>query len=166
MQVFKWCNSFYDKEKAEKALERINEKQKNTGDGGSKPIPKLYKHDRDYYIDHIIKNEKKKLDIYNFRETTIEETKEKIKEYVDKKEKIINDRMNGKYDNDGGHDYKTYGSLPRCDKITIVADSEHLGEKMPFCNQPEPDQKYKEITGYKGKKMKVENFERLNYPKV
>jgi hypothetical protein len=29
--------------------------------------------------------------------------------------------------------FKTKSSLPRCDRITVVADSEHMGEKVPFC---------------------------------
>jgi hypothetical protein len=74
--------------------------------------------------------------------------------------------LKGIYSNDEGHNYKTYGSLPRCDRVTVVADSEHCGEKIPFCNQPEPEPKTIEILDHKGIKRKVENFARFNYPKV
>lgn len=48
--------------------------------------------------------------------------------------------------------FKTKGSLPKCERITVVADSEHMGEKVPFCadakrkdGEPEPDKKSKKF---------------------
>lgn len=74
--------------------------------------------------------------------------------------------MKGIYKSDEGHNYEKFGSLPTCDRVTIVADAEHCGEKVPFCFQPVPDPKTVEILDVKGRKKKVENFERFNYPKV
>jgi hypothetical protein len=166
--VYKLANSYYDKEKAEATLEKINEKNQAMGNGeGNKPIPKLYKHDRDSYIDHIIKNEKKKYDVYNFREDAIEETKDKVKEFNAKQDQVRTDRLNGKYKNDDKWKYnKLVGSLPKCDRVTVVADSEHVGEKLPFCAINPEEPKYLEVLNAKGRKKKVENFERFNYPKV
>jgi len=68
--------------------------------------------------------EKKKYIQYPDREDKINEIKEKIeKERKEKKSEIqrIIER------------FKTKGSLPKCDRITVVADSEHMGEKVPFC---------------------------------
>jgi hypothetical protein len=127
----------------------------------------MYKHDRDFYIDHIIKEEKKKNDFYNFREDAITETKDKINEYNAQQDKIRKDRLNGKYQSDNRWKYnKLVGSLPKCDRVTVVADSEHVGEKVPFCNINPDVPKYLEVLDVKGRKRKVENYERFNYPKV
>jgi len=42
--------------------------------------------------------------------------------------------------------FKVKGSLPKCERITVVADSEHMGEKVPFCadakkKEGEPDER-------------------------
>jgi hypothetical protein len=82
--------------------------------------------DRKTSIDYIIHNEKKKSMPYPDKEDKINEMREKLtKDYKEKKsdvEKII-------------EKYKTKGSLPKCERITVVADSEHIGEKIPFCTE-------------------------------
>lgn len=63
---------------------------------------------------------------YPDKEEKINEMREKIeKENKEKKsnvEKIV-EKFKGK------------GSLPKCQRITVVADSEHMGEKIPFCSE-------------------------------
>lgn len=82
--------------------------------------------DRKTNIDWIIHNEKKKYLQYADREDKINELREKLeKERKEKKSKI------GKI----METYKVKGSLPKCERITIVADSEHMGEKLPFCSE-------------------------------
>lgn len=98
--------------------------------------------DRKTNIDLIIKNEKKKTIPYPDKEDKINEMREKLdKEYKEKKthiEKIV-------------EKYKSKGGLPKCERITVVADSEHMGEKLPFCTEGkkkegEPEQKSKKVT--------------------
>jgi hypothetical protein len=100
--------------------------------------------DRKTNIELIIHNEKKKSIPYPDREDKINELREKLdKENKEKKsdvEKIL-EKFKGK------------GSIPKCERITIVADSEHMGEKIPFCTEgkkkdgePEPEQKPKKFS--------------------
>ena len=164
-QIFKLANSYYDKEKAEKVMEKLSNKEKSDDNKGN-TIPKLYKHDRYSYFDDLIKVEKKKFDYYNFREEIIKDASEKKKAYEDKKDKIESDKLKGIINTEGGHDYKKFGSLPKSDRITILEDIVHSAELIPFCKQIETIPKMIEITDDKGKKKQVENFERLDYPKV
>jgi hypothetical protein len=166
--VYKWANSYYDKEKAEAVLEKINEKNSSLEpNGNNKPIPKIYKHDREFYTDQLIKNEKKNYDVYNFREDAITETRDKMNEFNAVQDKIRSDRLNGKFKADPKWKYnKIVGSLPKCDRVTVVADAEHVGEKLPFCPINPDIPKTIDTVDAKGRKKKVENFERFNYPKV
>lgn len=83
--------------------------------------------DRKTNIDWIIHNEKKKYIQYSDREDKINEIKEKIE----------NQRKTAKNDIENIlENYKSKGSLPKCDRITVVADCEYMGEKIPFCSEP------------------------------
>ena len=124
-EVIKWSNSYYDKEKAEKILEEKGKSMKIKEKGTDKNATKMYKHDRDYYIDHIIRDEKKKQIYYPEKEDMVNEIAEKVKK--EQSEKVSStEKMKMKY--------KTFGSMPKCDRITIVSDAEYMGENMPFCN--------------------------------
>ena len=80
--------------------------------------------DRKTNIDLIIHNEKKKTIPYPSKEDKINEMRDQLKkEYIEKKsdvEKLIDK-------------FKSRGSLPKSQRITVVSDSEHMGEKIPFC---------------------------------
>jgi hypothetical protein len=127
----------------------------------------MYRHDREFYTDQLIKNEKKKYEVYDFRQDAIDSTKEKMDEFNKLQDKIRTDRLNGKFKADIKWKYnKIVGSLPKCDRVTVVSDAEHVGEKIPFCTKDPDVQKYIEVVDVKGRKRKKENFERFNYPKV
>jgi hypothetical protein len=57
--------------------------------------------------------------------------------------------------------YKSRGGLPKCERITVVADSEHTGEKIPFC----PEAKKKEGEEVPDKKSKKYTYNTV-YPNV
>jgi len=83
---------------------------------------KLYKNDKMLYTDWLILWEKNKT------QPRLEEIKniEKIMEGINKKKLNEAERMKEKYTGKG--------SLPKADRITVAADSEHVGEKLPFYN--------------------------------
>ncbi len=138
-------------------------KNKSHGSSDNQSPPKLYKHDRYYHTDEIIKNEKKKNEIYNFREEAITKAKEKVEAFNQKMDKIESNRLIGKYDF-SKHDYNKFGNLDKSDRVTIFHDAAYQGETVPFCNQVSPDPNTIEISDSTGKKRTVENFERFNYP--
>jgi hypothetical protein len=164
IQIINREKSYYNKEKAEKTLEMIASKNKSHESGDNQSSPKLYRHDRYYHTEEIIKNEKKKTEIYNFREETINKTKEKVEAFNQKKDQIETNRLKGKYDF-SKHDYGKFGNLDKSDRITIFHDAAYQGEHVPFCSQITPDPKTLEVSDSTGKKRSVENFERFNYPK-
>ena len=83
--------------------------------------------DRKTSIDLIIHNEKKKYLQYPDREEKINELRERVdKERKEKKSKIQKIM----------EEFKIKGSLPKCQRITIVAEAEYMGEKVPFCSLP------------------------------
>lgn len=81
--------------------------------------------DRKTFIDLIKKFEEKKYQQYPDKEDKIDEIKVKINE-LNKNKKNKNQITLEKY--------KVKGSLPKCDRVTIVSDAEHVGQKLPFCN--------------------------------
>lgn len=127
-EVMKWANSYYNKEKAEEIIEKLTAKGQ-TIEFKPKPqdkkLTKLYKHNRHFYIDDIIRNEKNKLVYYPDKEDDLIALAEKIKEQ-DKEKKSDIEKLNMKY--------KTVGSMPKCDRVTVVSEAEYIGETMPFCN--------------------------------
>lgn len=86
--------------------------------------------DRKTFIDWIKRNEEKKYIQYPEREDKIEEIKDKLADYYKNKKSNV-ELMKEKY--------QVKGSLAKCDRITIVSDAEHVGEKMPFCNSKKDD---------------------------
>ena len=100
--------------------------------------------DRKTNIDLIIHNEKKKTIPYPSKEDKINEMREELKkQYKEQKsdvEKLV-------------EKFKSRGSLPKSERITVVSDSEHMGEKIPFCtNAKKKDGEEKESDGEKKNK--------------
>lgn len=117
-------------------------------------IPEKYQRfniqgDRKTFIDDIIKFENKKNAQYPDREDKVEEIKENLKEYY-KNKKTPNEIIREKY--------QVKGSLPKCDLIGIVSDAEHVGEKIPFCQDKNSDEEETE----KISKLKT----KITYPPV
>lgn len=121
--LFKWCNSYYDPNRAAQILE-------------DKPIEvdKPKKPPRDNKRAEFLKNEKEKKEkqknkkfYLEEKEDLIDEIKERMEEDRKQKEIPYEKRMKNRYK---GQRCQT----ARCDKITIVADAEYAGEQTPFYN--------------------------------
>lgn len=72
----------------------------------------------------MIEHEQKKSIPYPDKEDKINELRDKIKEdYKERKSKVANILEK----------YKTRGSLPTTERITVLADPISLAERIPFC---------------------------------
>ena len=58
--------------------------------------------------------------------------------------------------------FRVKGSLPKCDRITIVSDAEHVGEKLPFCYEDNNKEGNNSDAGKKKDKFK----NKITYPAV
>lgn len=129
--LYKWCNSFYDKARAQQLIE---EKGINVKDY-QPPIVKDMKRRKDFLDNERKKEEwKKKRDAYipEYKEQGISNLKEKIKEHDKERAVSYSERMKKKY-------IKGKEQFARCDRVTIVADAEFVGEQIPFYNTPPND---------------------------
>jgi hypothetical protein len=107
--------------------------------------------DRKTFIDWIKRYEEKKYNQYPDREDAIQDLKDKLTEYYKNKKTSLQKIMDK---------YSRKGSMPKCDKISLVSDAEHVGEKIPFCNQV-----INEEDNLEGKKK--EKFKnKVTYPSV
>jgi hypothetical protein len=86
-----------------------------------------------------------------------------VKIFNEKIDQLEKDKLEGKYNFDK-HDYDKFGTLPKCDRVTLFHDAQYVAEHIPYCSQPNPDPKTLEITDSNGRKRSIENFERFNYP--
>ncbi len=121
-EVTKWSKSFYDPNKAEKTKDYLSEHGRPMDKTPEKKKPS----DR---RGNFLENEKNKEEARKNRPECYEEkleyiakAKEKLEEWEKEKEKESKRKKRGK------------GSLPLCARITVVADAEHGGEKLPFYN--------------------------------
>jgi hypothetical protein len=99
-------------------------------------------------------------EVPEYNEEYISKAKDRIKDFQEKNKQPLIEKIREKY--------ARFGSLPRCIRITIVADAEHMGEKYPFYNtfvkpgeEEEEGNKDDEEGGNKKKKQK-----KLFYPSV
>lgn len=109
--IVKWSNSFFSKERAEKVKEyydshnrSLEEYQPKVKESKTKESCQLYKHNRLCFTDELIKNEKKKSDVYESKKDAIEELRKEIEEK--NKEREANNPVKQMIDH-----YKN-GSLP------------------------------------------------------
>lgn len=107
--------------------------------------------DRKTFIDLIKKYEEKKYKQYPDREENIQEIKDKLIEDYKKKKTPLQSIIER---------YEQKGSMPKCDRITIISDAEHVGEKLPFCYQANEE----ENNDLSKKKKKFKN--QITYPSV
>lgn len=128
--LYKWIYSYYSKERAEKILsdERAAER--------CKEYKKTISYDKIRRKDFLAR-EKEMKEYYKNKpkypphhEEAYEAAAEKIKEDEENKE----DPMKKIYKR-----YKIRPQTARCDRVTIVAEAEHVGEQVPFYNTPEND---------------------------
>ena len=125
-ESIKLTNSFYDKKKAEEIKNELESKNKIIKDIEYKSDFDKKKNTRD--LRKIFKereNEKKKIKdqinlIPEYKKNIIEEVKEKFRIIEEEREK--NKNKKGK------------ANFSKCDRITIVAEAEFIGEQIPFYN--------------------------------
>ena len=120
--LYKWCNSYYDKEKAEKVLEKKNI---NLNDY-KKPL-NLDKQRRKNFLENEKKKEewrKSRPQYSDYMQNFVDSLVDKIKEH--EKERSIDpvEKIKKKYQ----HKPQT----ARCDKISVVSEAQFLGEQYPF----------------------------------
>lgn len=119
--LYKWCYSYYDKEKAERL---IDEKGINIKDY-EKPL-KIDKTRRKDFLE----NEKKKEEFFKSRpeypdhkQDAVEAAKERKKAAEEAKiDPIVAMRQK----------YKTKPQTSRCDRVSVVSEAQFLGENVPF----------------------------------
>ncbi len=168
----KLANSFYDKKKAEEIKNELESKNKIIKDIEYKSDFDKKKNTRD--LRKIFKereNEKKKIKeqinlIPEYKKNIIEEVKEKFRIIEEEREK--NKNKKGK------------ANFSKCDRITIVAEAEFIGEQIPFYNTVKnkngeidknklfyPNKLYKKNPSWSfGKKNKFDKNEENQYIKT
>ena len=171
-ESIKLANSFYDKKKAEEIKNELESKNKIIKDIEYKSDFDKKKNTRD--LRKIFKereNEKKKIKeqinfIPEYKKNIIEEVKEKFRIIEEKREK--NKNKKGK------------ANFSKCDRITIVAEAEFIGEQIPFYNTVKnkngeidkkklfyPNKLYKKNPSWSfGKKNKLDKNEENQYIKT
>ena len=126
--LYKWCYSYYDKEKAEKLIE---EKNININDYVKPRF--IDKKKRTDFLENEKKKEewrKSRPEYSEYMQGFVEDIQEKVKqeesEKVDPIEKIK----------------KRYQQKPqtsRCDRVSVVSEAQYLGEQVPFYNTYVPE---------------------------
>ncbi len=171
-ESIKLANSFYDKKKAEEIKNELESKNKIIKDIEYKSDFDKKKNTRD--LRKIFKereNEKKKIKeqinlIPEYKKNIIEEVKEKFRIIEEEREK--NKNKKGK------------ANFSKCDRITIVAEAEFIGEQIPFYNTVKnkngeidknklfyPNKLYKKNPSWSfGKKNKFDKNEENQYIKT
>jgi len=108
--------------------------------------------DRKTFIDQIRRYEEKKYHQYPDREDAIQEIKDKLSTYYKEKKTPLQNMI---------EKYRTKGSLAKCDKVTILSDAEHVGEKHPFCRENKEEDNFAD-----GEKKKEKFQNKIRYPSV
>lgn len=152
-QLYKWTNSYYDPKKAEEVKERLEEQGHpiDKMPEKKKPIDRRKK-----FLEEEEENNKRKAEMPQiplFKVDAVKAAKDKIKTFKEKNNKSEVELIKEKY--------AKFGSLPKCTRITVVSDAEHLGEKYPFYNTFVKEGEEEENEDGKKKKGK-----KLFYPSV
>ena len=126
-EIVKWSNSFYDEEKAKTVMQELRDK--NRPIDAPKPPPEMDKNKRKQFLEYEEEKKKRRAEYsdypkYDDKIRWIEKAKERIQAFNEKNKKDKITLIKEKYSKNG--------SLPKCDKITVVSDALHCGEKIPF----------------------------------
>ena len=138
--LYKWCHSYYDPKRAKELIENqeIDVKEYQP----KREIDTRRRRD-------FLANEKKKAEwkksrpaYPEYKSDAIDDVKAQIEEDKKKKEITFIQKMKERYT-------KERPQTSRCDRVTVVADAEFVGEQIPFYNTPEgeegEDQKKKKL---------------------
>ena len=128
-ELYKWCNSYYDKKKAESLIEGsnidINEFQR--------PI-KIDSSRRKRFLENEKKKEMKRKSrppYPVYKKFAIEEATERKKKFEEEQDKDPIDIIKEKY--------KNRPLTARCDRVSVLSEAIHVGEQVPFYNTYIPD---------------------------
>ena len=126
--LFKWCNSYYSKERAEAVIEAKNLDVKDY----VKPLHIDKKRRKDF-----LENEKKKEEWRKSRPAYFEW----VQDSVDAAAEKIKTEMEGREDpiEKIRKRYKDKPQTARCDKISVISEAQYLGENVPFYNTFVPE---------------------------
>ena len=126
--LYKWCNSYYSKERAEAVIEAKNLDVKDY----VKPLYIDKKRRKDF-----LENEKKKEEwrksrpaYFEWAQDSVDAAAEKIKTEMDGREDPI-EKIRKRY--------KDKPQTARCDKISVISEAQYLGENVPFYNTFVPE---------------------------
>ena len=127
-EVQEWSRSFYNEQRAKDILERKPGIDKEYVKKTEKDTKKR---------DEFLKREKEKATwkkerdafVPDYKSQGLDKIKEDIKTHNKEKEVPYTVRMKKKY-------IKGKEQFPRCDRVTVVADAEFVGEQIPFYNTP------------------------------
>ena len=154
--LYKWCNSYYDKERAEAVIEAKNLDVKDY----VKPLFIDKKRRTDF-----LENEKKKEEWSKSRSAYFEwvqdsvDVAEKIKEDFEQKVDPI-EKIRKRY--------KEKPQTARCDKVSVVSEAQYLGENVPFYDTyvPEGEELDKKKLFFPSKNYTWRRAPAWNYPKA
>ena len=126
--LYKWCNSYYSKERAEAVIEAKNLDVKDY----VKPLHIDKKRRKDF-----LENEKKKEEWRKSRPAYFEW----VQDSVDAAAEKIKTEMEGREDpiEKIRKRYKDKPQTARCDKISVISEAQYLGENVPFYNTFVPE---------------------------
>jgi hypothetical protein len=126
--LYKWCNSYYSKERAEAVIEAKNLDVKDY----VKPFHIDKKRRKDF-----LENEKKKEEWRKSRPAYFEW----VQDSVDAAAEKIKTEMEGREDpiEKIRKRYKDKPQTARCDKISVISEAQYLGENVPFYNTFVPE---------------------------
>ena len=127
----KWAHSFYDKKRAEEVKEQLESRGHPYVEEYKKEERKNRVNLRNIFLKHeeeMKENRKKMEEIPEWRQGAIEQVQEKIKAIEEEKKRPRVPRPN----------------FTKCDRVTVVAEAEFVGESIPFYNNPKADKEGRE----------------------
>jgi hypothetical protein len=172
-ETIKMYNSNFSKKKFDEYVEALKDKGKTLEEvegikrpheilNKDKAKAKIYKHDRNTYIDEIVNEENKKKKITPEFEEIISKAKEKQSRYASPPMTDV-ERMIKKYKGKGASTYNIINILmySKSDRVTFLAEAIYCGEKTPFYyTKPEED----EEGGDKSENEKKNKNKKLFFP--
>ena len=126
--LYKWCNSYYSKERAEAVIEAKNLDVKDY----VKPLHIDKKRRKDFLENEKKKEEwrKSRPDYFEWVQDSVDAAAEKIKTEMEGREDPI-EKIRKRY--------KDKPQTARCDKISVISEAQYLGENVPFYNTFVPE---------------------------
>ena len=154
--LYKWCYSYYDDEKAKNLIEEKNIDVKEF----VKPRFIDTKRRKEFLENEKKKEEwrKNRPEYPEHKQGPIEELQEKIKQEESEKKDPI-DIIRSRY--------KQNPQTSRCDRVSVVSEAQFLGEQVPFYNTfvPEGEELYKKKLFFPSKNLTWKRAPAWKYPK-